>query len=141
MTRMGLFRSVAAVLALLSVIACSTNSLRTFRVIQAEGGIPVVCSLLLMKGVEGILRGDVFAQEPVWLEAADGRHLSVVWPDGFSVGFEPGAVLYDEKQLRVASAGEQVALTQVAWESAAGTFDDPYYATGFVFTGCYLRAT
>ena len=95
----------------------------------------------MLPSVEGTLRGDGFAQEPVWLEAADGRHLSVVWPQGFTVQFEPGAVLYDEKQQHFASAGEHVAFTQVAWDSAAGTFEDPYYAAGLLVGGCYPRAT
>ena len=144
MTALGRFRSVAAAaaLALLFVVACNGNSLRTYRVAQSENGLPAVCTLLLLLDpVKGTLRGDVLAQEPVWLEAADGRHLSVVWPDGFSVRFEPEATLYDEKKQKVASAGEPIEITQVASESAAGTFEDPYYAEGLLFTGCYRRAT
>ena len=111
--------------------------MRTFR-IDPTVGCP---SFRMLPSVEGTLRGDGFAQEPVWLEATDGRHLSVVWPQGFTVQFEPGAVLYNEKHEPFASAGEHVAFTQVAWDSAAGTFEDPYYAAGLLVGGCYPRAT
>jgi len=39
--------------------------------------------------VVGTLRGQADAREPIWLEAADGVHLSVAWPDGFTVSSRP----------------------------------------------------
>lgn len=133
---------MVAVFALMSVIGCTENGLRTFSVIQSQGGIPVACEAYgLVDPVKGTLHGDAAAREPVWLETADGRHLSVVWPQGFSVRFEPAAVLYDENQKWLASAGRAIELGQVRWDSAAGTFDDPYYAAGILFGGCYPRAT
>jgi len=133
--------SVAGVAMLMSLIACTENGLRTFRVLQSQGGIPVAYEAYgLVDPVKGTLHGDAAAREPVWLETADGRHLSVVWPQGFRVRFEPTAVLYDEKEQWLASAGRLIELGQVRWDSAAGTFDDPYYAAGILFAGCYPRA-
>lgn len=140
MTSHRVIRSVGLVVILLSVIACSENRLRTFSVSQSNGGVPVACDLFgLVDPVRGTLRGDSASREPVWLETEDGRRLSVVRPNGFSVRFAPEAVLYNDKQLQVAMAGREIKLGQVRWDSAAGTFDDPYYASGILFDGCYPR--
>ncbi len=58
-----------------------------------------------------------------------------VWPDGFTLLFDPQPVLRDERGL-VAREGEIVRLTQVD-PSSAGTFEDPYVASGLLFDGCY----
>lgn len=88
--------------------------------------------------VIGRLEGDPEdPQEPVWLTRADGTRLSVVWPVGFSVRFEPEATLYDEQGRVVARAGESVELGQVSVTKAKGSFEDPYYAAGILFEGCY----
>lgn len=84
-----------------------------------------------------MLRGDPTAFEPIWLEKPGGRHVSIVWPEGFTARFEPAAVLRDERGVAVARAGTLVTLGQVNDSSAAGTFADPYVATGLVFAGCY----
>jgi len=92
--------------------------------------------------VVGQLAGDPGdPREPVWLERADGTRLSVVWPAGFSVRFEPEAILYDERGRVVARAGDTVTLSQVPVAGAGGSFDDPYFAAGILFDGgCYPRA-
>lgn len=92
--------------------------------------------------VVGQLAGDPGdPREPVWLERADGTRLSVVWPAGFSVRFEPDATLYDEQGRAVARAGDTVTLWQVPVIAASGSFDDPYFAAGILFDGgCYPRA-
>lgn len=90
--------------------------------------------------VIGRLEGDPEdPQEPVWLSRADGTRLSIVWPAGFSVRFEPEATLYDEQGSVVARAGESVKLNQVSLTEATGSFEDPYYAAGILFDGCYPR--
>ncbi len=81
--------------------------------------------------------GQAGAREPVWLQAGDGRHLSVVLPDGFSVRFEPDNALYTEKGKLVGRAGDRIVLGQTRPSDAAGTFDDPYFASGLIFGDCY----
>jgi hypothetical protein len=85
----------------------------------------------------GTLEGQAGAREPVWLRADDGRHLSVVWPADFTVRFEPNAVLRNEHGSVVAGAGERTRLDQVRPEEHAGTYDDPYIASGILLGGCY----
>jgi len=92
--------------------------------------------------VIGQLAGDPGdPREPVWLERADGTRLSVVWPAGFSVRFEPDATLYDEQGRAVSRAGDTVTLWQVPVTAASGSFDDPYVAAGILrfggIGGCY----
>jgi len=92
--------------------------------------------------VVGQLAGDPGdRREPVWLERADGTRLSVVWPAGFTVRFEPDATLYDEQGRAVARAGDTVTLWQVPVTAASGSFDDPYVAAGILrfggIGGCY----
>ena len=99
----------------------------------------VVCpQYVLGNAVRGVLEGSpTDPREPVWLRDAAGARISVVWPAGFSVSFGPGAVLHDEHGHAVAPAGSNVTLPQVALGSHAGTFADPYPATGLVFGACY----
>lgn len=87
--------------------------------------------------VAGILEGQAVAREPVWIRAADGRDLSVVWPAGFTVRFEPAAAVYTDRGTLVGRAGDRIVLGQTGWSDAAGTFDDPYFASGLIFGGCY----
>ena len=122
-----------------SSISTTTNGLRTFSVIREINGSPVTCGMVNVPShVRGVLRGDPGnTRETVWLED-EGRRLSVVWPEGFAVRFEPEAVLYNEKGVAVARAGELTELTQVAKESAAGTFDEPYVASCWLFGEVYV---
>jgi hypothetical protein len=88
--------------------------------------------------VTGRLEGDpADTAEPVWLRAADGRRLSVVWPEGFSVAFVPDVELRNEAGATVAGSGDTVVLG-VGFASAEGTFDEPYLAEGIMLDGCYL---
>ncbi len=83
------------------------------------------------------LEGRAGERESVWIKADDGQQISVVWPQGFSVRFEPDAVLYDDRGKRVARAGERIELGQVRQGDHAGRFDDPYIASGILFDGCH----
>ena len=86
-----------------------------------------------------MLAGDPNDPERVWLVDAPpfkGR-VSVVWPQGFHVRFEPDAVLYNEKDVPVARQGETVAFPQVRISEHAGTYADPYLAYGIIFSRCY----
>ncbi len=88
--------------------------------------------------VVGTLRGQADAREPIWLEAADGVHLSVAWPDGFTVSFSPTAELRDDHGAVVVRDGDQITLTQTNLDEAAGTPGDPYVAKGLWLDGrCY----
>jgi hypothetical protein len=90
--------------------------------------------------VHGTLAGDADdAAWPVWLDGSGGSRLYVRWPEGFRVSFGPRVSLLDEQGDVVASGGDAVDLDQVAPASAAGTRDDPYVASGLVFSTCYVR--
>ena len=108
-----------------------------------KDGIPVACAAFgLVDPVHGTLHGNpADPLEPIWIVASDGRRLSVVWPAGFTVAFEPDAILRDEKGVVVAREDGQVELSQVRWEEHAGTFDDPYLAAGGLLNGCYVPQT
>ena len=98
----------------------------------------VLCNLAAaVSPVTGALEGDPADPELVWLRSADNQRLSIVWPAGFTVRFEPGATLYDENGVLVARAGDAVVLNQVSPAQHAGSPEDPYLADGSVFAGCY----
>jgi len=146
-TRRGLGRWAAAiwVVALLvaacaahAVISTGPDGLRTFAVIRNPDGSSVPCAAFgLTNPVAGILQGQAGGREAAWLQAQDGRHLSVVWPAGFTVRFEPDAAIYTERGTLVGRAGDRIVLGQTRPGDAAGTFDDPYFASGLVFGDCY----
>ena len=117
----------------------SSNGLRTFSVIREIDGNPVTCGMPNEPSpVRGVLAGDpADPREAVWLANGD-RRLSVVWPDDFTVKFEPGAVLYNDTGRAVGHAGELIELTQVPTDSATGTFENPYVASCLVFGEVYV---
>jgi hypothetical protein len=112
--------------------------LRTFPVAEGQTVCP---QFILADAVHGVLEGSPSDPgEPIWLRGSTGARISVIWPAGFSVRFEPTAVLYNDRGRAVARAGSTVVLPQVPAGSHAGTFGDPYLATGLLFGGCYERA-
>jgi hypothetical protein len=115
------------------------TGLRTFPRTTEVDGNPVACpAFALVDPVDGILRGDPNDPlEPIWIEDAAGRRLSVVWPEGFTVTFEPDAILRDETGTVVAQENGPVELSQVRPDEHRGTFEDPYIASGLLFHGCY----
>jgi hypothetical protein len=138
---------VAAILVVaLLVAACTAHSMistgpdgfRTFAVVRNPDGSSVACAAFgLTNPVVGILDGQAGAREPVWLRAADGRHLSVVWPEGFTLRFEPDAAIYTDRGTLLGRVGDRIVFGQTGQGDAAGTFDDPYFASGLIFGGCY----
>jgi hypothetical protein len=82
-------------------------------------------------------QGEAGAREPVWLRADDGGHLSLVWPEDFTLRFAPDAAIYTDRGTLVGRAGDRIVLGQMRPGDAAGTFDDPYFASGLVFGDCY----
>jgi hypothetical protein len=121
-----------------STVTTGSHGLRTFSVARPIGGKPMLCTAsAAVHPVIGTLMGRPGAREPVWISDSGGRPLSVVWPEGFVVGFEPDGVLYDDRGARVAEVGDRIELQQVAREGHAGTYEDPYVASGLVFDGCY----
>jgi hypothetical protein len=122
-----------------STISTGPDGLRTFTATREEGGSLVSCGLVNVEPhVAGLLAGDAASpDDPIWL-VRGGRRLSVVWPGGFSVRFEPRAVLYNDRGERVAAEGEMTELTQVSPDAAAGTFDDPYIASCWLFGEVYV---
>lgn len=121
-----------------SEVLTAPDGFRTFTVIREIGGTPVLCPAFgLADPVHGTLDGSEGAREPIWMKGDAGRQLSVVWPAGFSVRFEPGASLYNEQGRRIGTVGDAIELSQTTWGSATGTFEDPYIAQGLVFGSCY----
>jgi hypothetical protein len=117
-------------------IATGPDGLRTF----GKSDPNVNCTLVsLVTPFSGVLAGDPNDPERVWLVrvAPLKPRVSVVWPQGFRVRFEPDAVLYNEKDDAVAHHGETVTFPQVKISEHAGTYDDPYRAHGTIFNGCY----
>ena len=109
-----------------------------FAVVRNPDGSSVACAAFgLANPVAGILEGQAGAREPVWLRADDGRHLSVVWPAGFTLQFAPDAAIYTDRGTLVARAGDRIVLDQTRPREATGTFDDPYFASGLIFGDCY----
>ncbi len=102
----------------------------------------VLCNLgRYLPGESAVLAGDPNDPERVWLVGANVApskpRVSVIWPQGFHVRFEPDAVLYNEKDVAVARQGETVAFPQANNSEHAGTYADPYLASGIIFNGCY----
>lgn len=121
-----------------SRITTGPDGFRTFNPVLEVGGTPMLCPLFgLVDPVHGKLAGQEGEREPAWLETDEGRRLSVVFPAGFFVRFEPMVTLYSNLGDRIARAGEDIELSQTAWVDAAGTYGDPYIASGVVFNGCY----
>ena len=60
-----------------------------------------------------------------------------MWPAGFTLRFEPDAAISTDRSTLVGRAGDRIVLSQTGYGDAAGTFDDPYFASGLVFGDCY----
>ena len=122
-----------------SVISTGPDGFRAFAVIRSNpNGPSVACAAFARTNpVAGVLEGQAGAREPVWLRADDGHHLSVVWPAGFTVRFDLDAAIYTDRGTLVGRAGDRIVLGQTRPGDAAGTFDDPYFASGLVFGDCY----
>jgi hypothetical protein len=103
--------------------------------------------------VVGRVAGSAADPSDVWLVTQGDRRVEVVWPAGFTARFDERVELIDDQGSHVAFAGD-VFYMQVPSSSAAGTADDPYFATGLLaagpdfdlqrpseapWTGCYGR--
>lgn len=117
-------------------IRTDANGLRTF-----SSPSNVMCTAdRPIAVVQGVLRTDPAQSDPVWLVDTNGKRLSVVWPAGFTIRFDPPpAVLLNERGEVVAADGAWVTLGHTRPSDAAGTFDDPYFASGLTLGGCYPR--
>lgn len=141
---MGVLRggpSFVALIVAVSLGACGASPvpappLRTFSVLK-QNGMPMLCTLgQPIPPVVGVLAGSSADPETVWLQVAGGARLSLTWPAGFTVRFEPGAVIYNENAKAVVKAGETLQL-QARIGEHAGTLADPYPVSGAVLGGCY----
>ncbi len=118
-------------------ISTGLDGLRTF-----VWSSSVLCNLgAYLPGFSAVVAGDPNDPERVWLVDANVApakpRVSVVWPRGFHVRFEPDAVLYNDKDVPVARQGETVTFPQVNTSKYAGTYADPILAYGIIFNGCY----
>ena len=84
--------------------------------------------------VIGELRGDPADPELIWLETPNGKRLTIVWPAGFAIVFEPRLRLIQADGSLVAREGDTIVL-QVSRDDAAGSRADPYIATGIMLAG------
>src|SRR5687767_1437606 len=85
-------------------ITTGPDGLRTFVTDRS-----MLCGLgAILTPFSAVLAGDPNDPERVWLVGAPPRppRISMVWPQGFHVRFEPDAVLYNEKGVPVARHGE-----------------------------------
>jgi hypothetical protein len=100
-------------------------------------GPGVLCTLgRAVDPVVGTLAGDPDrAPHAVWLVAADGREVPVLWPRGFSARFTDGVELFDRFNVVVAGEGDTIDLN-LGWSDAAGTLEDPYEAW-WINDDCY----
>jgi hypothetical protein len=123
----------------LSVIEEQPDGLRTFTVVRELNGGPMLCAAFAaVDPVSGVLAADPAGQtEKLWI-AMDAERRSVVWPQGFSLRFEPDAVLYDDVGAALGREGEPITLPQVSMADHAGSFEDPYIAKGILSNhACY----
>lgn len=144
MSRRSSNARVSMVMALVVIVAgCASPSITGLRI--GAGGIrtfawrPVAgCAAYgLVDPVGGRLMPGPEPREATVLVTSDGRTVSVVWPEGFSLDPGPPMVLRDDRGREVAREGQGVVLAQTRADDAAGTWDDPYLASGLVFQGCY----
>jgi len=92
--------------------------------------------------VVGTFDGDSLADgDKAWLVAADSKRLYIVWPQGFTLSFQPDPVLRDERGQVVAKKDTSVTLIQVNRSDHSGAKDDPYFALGWLFNSCYAKAS
>lgn len=120
-----------------SRVVTGPDGLRTFTL--APRGDNVMCNAYAsLDPLVGVLRAEPpGSREPVRLEVPDGHLVSIVWPEGFRVTFEPDVVLHDPQGDIVAREGNGVKLGQTPRDEATGTWDDPYIAHGLALGDCY----
>jgi hypothetical protein len=122
-----------------STITQQSDGLRTFSIHRESDGRPTdACPFFgLVAPLSGILRVDRQARtEPVWLDV-DGRHASIVWPEGFTLRFEPDGLVYDDHGTAIGRDGSSLRFDQVSPTDHDGTSADPYIASGLLFGRCY----
>jgi len=141
MLRLTLLMGAAALVVACGVLGGPTifkdaDGLRTFPLPDAHGPCSQIAAL---DPVRDILHGAHGAPDQAWLVTTDGDQLSIVWPQGFTVTFDPVFSLVDDQGTVVARKGDDVTLAQVPTSAATGLYGDPYFASGSLFSGCYPR--
>jgi hypothetical protein len=102
-------RNIVIVLVMVMIAACSTGGngspsaatvvVPTFKPIPSGE-----CPTAQMAAVR--LRGDRAADPPVWVEDAQGKKMSVLWPNGFSARFDPDLSLIGADGRVIARSGD-----------------------------------
>ena len=87
----------------------------------------------LVVSAAGAWAGRVAGLAGAKLDMSPGKGTMLV----FTVRFEPDAAVYSDAGRLVAREGALVTLDQTRPTDAAGTFEDPYHASGLIFGGCY----
>ncbi len=118
------------------MILKDADGLRTFPLPDVQASCSQIAAL---DPVHGTLHGEPGATDQAWLVSAEGDHLSIVWPQGFTVRFDPVFALIDDQGRIAARAADDITLPQIPTSAAAGSYGDPYFASGSLFSGCYPR--
>jgi hypothetical protein len=109
------------------------QALRTFPVYGSTAGVQVACPAFgVSPDVVGALAGSASDPELVWLTSSAGTRMSIIWPAGYRVAFQPDAAIHDAEGRLFARAGDTITLGQVRLGDFAGTPSDPYPATGII---------
>jgi hypothetical protein len=83
----------------------------------------------------GSLEGSANDPDRIWIVAPGARRVFLIWPYGFTVRFEPDAVLYGPSGVVVARAGDPIEINLEVPEQGA-TREDPMRVT-WVNGACY----
>ena len=133
----GVLRAAALLLLASVLLGCAGTGTRTGR---GPDGLLTWTSQNAACGVTdaypaGTLEGSADNPDRVWLLAPGGRRVYLIWPHGFTVRFEPDAVLYSSSGVIVARAGDAININLEVPEQG-GTPDDPMLVT-WVNGTCY----
>ena len=117
-----------------STVSDDGSGFRTYTVVSEVDGVPVSCGAYLASPPRllGTLHGDpTNHSEPVWLTGDGGSHLSMIFPAGFSIEFDPSLVLRDSQGHVKAREGDHLEFNQ-SLKDHQGTFEDPFPAEWFM---------
>ena len=121
---LSLLRPTVATMRLLR-LGCLAMAVLAMSACGAFGPTPsllMTCTAFIVP--DAVLGHVHVATNEAWLEAEDGRHLSVVWPA--EVEIRPDGLYSRETGERMVRDGERLHLIQTESTSAAGTTADPY---------------
>lgn len=133
----GLLRAAALLLLASVLVGCGGTGTRTTR--GPDGLLTWTSENAACGGTDaypiGKLEGSADDPDRLWVVAPGGRRAFLIWPHGFTVRFEPYAVLYGPSGVIVARAGDPIEINLEVPEQGA-TPEDPMLVT-WVNGTCY----